>query len=96
MRLEVRVHPGARRTAIVGYDGRVLRVEISAPAANNRANEALVELLAATLHCAKGKIAIRRGQLGRDKQLEIDLPETLLTAWLTRFTARPPDPLPSE
>jgi uncharacterized protein (TIGR00251 family) len=87
VRLEVRAHPGARRTAIVGYDGGIVRVDLAAPAAHNRANEALVELLATALHCAKGKIAIRRGQLGRAKVLEIDLPEPLLTAWLGSLTA---------
>jgi uncharacterized protein YggU (UPF0235/DUF167 family) len=96
VRLEARVHPGARRTTIVGFDGGILRVDIGAPAAHNRANEALVELLATALHCAKGKIAIRRGQLGRVKLLEIDLPEPLLTAWLADLTARSPNRPPSE
>ena len=48
-RLSIRVQPNARSSGVVGLTGGVLRIRVTAPAIEGRANHALEELLAALL-----------------------------------------------
>lgn len=70
--LTVRVTPRARRTEIAGVmeDG-TLRVRVSAPPVEGKANAALVELLAKVLQVRARQIEIVAGQSGLDKILSI-------------------------
>ncbi len=72
-RLQVRVHPGARRDRIAGRlaDG-TLKLDVVAPPEGGRANDAVVRLLAETLDVARARVRIARGPASRDKQVEID------------------------
>ena len=46
VKLAVRVHPGARRNAIRGWlDDGALRLEVTAPPEDGRANRAVCELI---------------------------------------------------
>ena len=61
--------PGARRTAIVGeHDGR-LKVAVSAPPLDGRANVALVEMLSECLGLPQRALTVEAGATGRNKRL---------------------------
>jgi uncharacterized protein len=67
----VRVLPRASRDQIAGVIDGALKVRLCAPALENRANEALVEFLAAILKTAKSAVRIRSGEQSRNKRVEI-------------------------
>jgi hypothetical protein len=67
----VRVQPRASRDEIVGEMGGALKVRLCAPAVEDRANEALVELLAQLLKTPKAAVRILSGERSRTKRLEI-------------------------
>ena len=73
--LPVRVIPKAKRNETAGWvevDGkRVLRVRLTAPPVEGKANKALVEFLAATLGLRKGDIQLQSGEKSRMKTLRI-------------------------
>lgn len=65
------VQPGAKRNQVTGFQEGVLRVKISVPPIEGRANEALISFLAKALGVRKSHISIVMGQTSRDKVLEI-------------------------
>ncbi|MBA3545635.1 MAG: DUF167 domain-containing protein [Nannocystis sp.] len=70
--IEVQVVPRASRSRIVGpHDGR-LKIQLAAPPVDGAANEALVDLLAETLHIPRGAVSVLRGATGKRKTLHID------------------------
>jgi uncharacterized protein (TIGR00251 family) len=71
MRIAVRVKPGARKDAIVGWEGDELVVAVAAPALEGKANEALVRFLAKEWGLAKRDVVLVRGETARHKLLEI-------------------------
>jgi uncharacterized protein (TIGR00251 family) len=76
--LPVRVQPRARRDEVVGWQGATLRVRVTAPPAEGRANHAVIALLAETLGLPRSSIGLVSGAAGRDKLVRIaghSLPE---------------------
>ena len=69
--LAVRVTPRASRDA-VEEDGAGLRVRVTAPPEDGRANAAVQTLLAKALGIAKTRLALVSGRSGRDKVFRID------------------------
>jgi uncharacterized protein len=69
IRLRLRVSPGASRSEIVGRHGEAWKVRVAAPAADGRANDALIELLAATFDVPRTGIEIVSGRASRDKSV---------------------------
>ena len=69
--LVLHVQPGARKTEVAGLHGEALKIRVAAPAAENRANAALVDFLSALLGLPKSTIAIRHGSASRHKLVEI-------------------------
>lgn len=67
----VHVQPRARRSAIVGARGEALKVTVTAPPEDGRANEALIELLAETLGVKRRQIEILAGATSRDKLVRV-------------------------
>lgn len=70
MRLEVKVVPNAKRERLVEEAGRI-KVYLNAPALEGRANEALIEYLAARYQVKKNAVRIIRGAKNRNKLVEI-------------------------
>lgn len=70
--LTIRVIPRASRTEITGIleDGTV-RIRVTAPPAEGKANRAVVEFLAKVLQVAPSQIEIVAGQRRRDKIVAI-------------------------
>jgi uncharacterized protein (TIGR00251 family) len=67
----VRVIPRARRDAIEGAYGEALKVRLTAPALENRANEALRRLLAERLNVQVAAVRIVAGEKSRTKRISI-------------------------
>jgi uncharacterized protein len=70
--LEIRVKPRAARQRIAGERAGRLLVEVTAPAIEGRANEAVRRLLADTLRIAPGRVAVLGGGHARDKLVRIE------------------------
>ncbi len=67
----VRVQPRASKDEIAGEMGGALKVRLRAPAVEDRANEALVELLAELLKTSRSAVSILSGERSRVKRIEI-------------------------
>jgi uncharacterized protein len=66
-----RVQPRASKDEIAGEMGGALKVRLRAPAAEDRANEALVEFLAQLLKRPRSAVRILNGERSRTKRIEI-------------------------
>ena len=66
--LPVRARPGAKRSAITGAQGGMLKVAVTAAPEKGKANQAIIELLCETLSLARSQVALRTGQGSRSKQ----------------------------
>lgn len=67
--LDIYAQPGARRTAIVGEHGGRLKVAVSAPPLDGRANDALIELLSERLDLPRRALTVESGGTSRDKRI---------------------------
>jgi len=67
----VRVVPRASRDEIVGIHGDALKVRLTAPPVEGRANEALVAFLAQRLGVRKSQVEIIAGATSRRKMIRI-------------------------
>jgi len=67
----VRVQTRASKDEIAGEMGGALKVRLRAPAVEDRANEALVELLAELLKTSRSAVSILSGERSRVKRIEI-------------------------
>lgn len=65
--LKIHVKPRARRTAIAGVRHDAVLVEVTAPPERNKANDAVIALLADALGIAKSRIEILSGQGYKEK-----------------------------
>ena len=79
----VRVQPRARREQITGVLGDALKVSVTAPPIEGRANAACCELLAKILRLPKSSVTIAAGESSRNKQVRVaDIGAAELTARL--------------
>ena len=69
--LPVRAHPNARRPGVQGEQAGALKVAVTAPPADGRANQALVETLREALGLKRSQVELLSGQTGRDKRFLI-------------------------
>lgn len=71
-RIAVRVHPGARKDALVGrLANGEWKLAVSAPPEGGRANGAVVELLAELLGVKSRQVTVARGGSARSKTIEV-------------------------
>jgi uncharacterized protein (TIGR00251 family) len=69
--LPVRAQPGARRNALVGEQNGALKVAVTAPPKDGRANKALAEALREALSLKRSQVELLSGQSSRDKRFLI-------------------------
>jgi uncharacterized protein (TIGR00251 family) len=69
--LPVRAQPGARRAGIQGEQNGALKVAVTAPPEDGRANAALAELLRDKLGLKRSQVELIAGQTSRDKRFLI-------------------------
>jgi len=69
--LSVRVHPGAKRDAVTGTHADAIKIALSAPPVDGRANDALIAFIAEQLRLPRTRIALLSGVSSRSKVLHI-------------------------
>src|SRR5438034_7919160 len=69
--LPVRAQPGARRTGVLGEQAGALKVAVTAPPEDGRANKALVEALREALGLKRSQVELLSGTTSRDKRFLI-------------------------
>jgi uncharacterized protein len=67
----VKVHPRAKKNAITGEFGDALKVSLTAPPIDGRANEACVEFFAKLLKVPRSSVTIASGQASRQKVIRV-------------------------
>jgi hypothetical protein len=69
--LPVRAQPGARRTGVQGEQNGALKVAVTAPPEDGRANQALIEVLRDVLRLKRSQVELLSGLTSRDKRFLI-------------------------
>jgi uncharacterized protein (TIGR00251 family) len=65
--LAVRAQPGAKRNAVLGEHSGALKVAVTAPPEDGRANAALIEVLRDWLGVKRSQVELIGGQTNRNK-----------------------------
>ena len=68
---QVKVHPRARKNAITGEIGDALKVALTAPPLEGRANGACTALFAELLNVPRSSVTIAAGETSRNKLIRI-------------------------
>jgi hypothetical protein len=68
---QVKVHPRARKNAITGVVGEALKLALTAPPVEGRANEACVEFFAEFLNVPRGSVTIAAGESSSQKLIRV-------------------------
>jgi uncharacterized protein len=66
--LSVRAQPGARKTGVLGEQAGSLKLAVTAPPADGKANKALVELLREVLRLKRSQVELTAGATSRQKR----------------------------
>lgn len=82
--LHCQIQPKASCDEIVGIHGDRLKIRITAPPIDGKANEHLIKMFSKLCKVPKGNIEILQGELGRQKTLRIQAP-TLLPIYIQRI-----------
>ncbi len=67
----VKVHPRAKKNAITGEVGDVLKISLTAPPINGRANAACIEFFAKLLKVPRSSVTIASGLTSRTKVVHV-------------------------
>jgi len=67
----VKVHPRAKKNAITGELADALKLSLTAPPREGRANEACIEFFAEFLKVPRSSVTIASGQIGRKKIIRV-------------------------
>jgi uncharacterized protein len=68
---QVKVHPRARKNAITGEVGDALKLALTSPPVEGRANEACTAFFAELLNVPHSSVTIAAGQTGRNKVIRV-------------------------
>jgi len=71
VRFAVKVHPRAKKDAITGELGDALKVSLTAPPIDGRANEACIKFFAKLLKVPRASITIASGLTSRNKVVRV-------------------------
>jgi hypothetical protein len=68
---QVRVHPRARKNAITGEVGETMKVALTAPPVEGRANEACIAFFSELLNVPRSSVTIAAGESSRNKVIRV-------------------------
>ena len=69
--LNLHVQPRASKNELAGLHGDALKLRLTTPPVEGRANQAVIAFLAKRLHLPKSALTIKSGQQSREKQVMI-------------------------
>jgi len=69
--LAVRVHPGARKNSVTGIHADAVKIALTAPPVDGKANEALIAFLVGALHLPRARVSLLAGTTSRTKMVRI-------------------------
>ena len=75
--LHLHIQPRAAQDEIVGPHGNALKVRITAPPVDGKANAHLLAFLAHVFNVPRSRVTLLAGETGRDKRVRITSPATL-------------------
>lgn len=75
--LDVHVQPRAAKDEVAGFHGGRLKIRITAPPVDGKANRHLTGFLAEVFGVPKRDVILLAGESGRDKRFRIVSPKTL-------------------
>ncbi len=75
--LTLQIQPRAKHNEIIGPYGDALKVRLTAPPVDGKANEALCHWIAEICDVPKNRVTLLSGATGRRKRLAIDCPRRL-------------------
>ena len=67
----VKVHPRAKKNAITGEVGDALKLSLTAPPVDGKANEACIDFFAKLLNVPRSSVTIAAGQSIRNKVIRV-------------------------
>jgi uncharacterized protein len=67
----IKVHPRAKKDAITGEVGDALKLSLTTPPVDGRANEACIEFFAKLLKVSRTSVTIAAGESSRNKVIRI-------------------------
>ena len=67
----VKVHPKAKKNAITGEFGDALKLSLTSPPVEGRANDACIEFFAKLLNVPRSSVTIASGQSRREKVIRV-------------------------
>ena len=67
----MKVQPRAKKNAITGEVGDALKLALTAPPVEGRANEACIEFLAEVLNVPRSSVTIAAGETSRNKVIRV-------------------------
>jgi uncharacterized protein (TIGR00251 family) len=67
----VKVHPRAKKNAITGEVGDALKLDLTAPPVDGKANGACIEFFAKLLKVPRASVTIASGQTSRNKVIRV-------------------------
>lgn len=68
----VKLHPRARKNAITGVLGDALKLALTAPPVEGKANQAVIEFFAGFFAVPRGAVTIVSGLTSRNKTVRVD------------------------
>lgn len=75
--LSVRVQPRAANDAFAEHNDDFIKIRVTAPPVDGKANKHLIAFLSKTFKVAKSSIQLLSGETGRNKRLLIQQPKVL-------------------
>lgn len=89
MTFEVKVSPKSGRDEISGFADGILKVRVSAPPSQGKANERLISLISSAIRVPRSSITIARGKTSRIKSVGIEgVSETKFNKFRERYSAQ--------
>ncbi len=82
--LPVRVQPRARRLALGPIIGQSVKLSLTAPPVDGKANAQAREFLASQFGVSPSRVTLAKGESGRDKTFRIEAPRRLPEALLRK------------
>ena len=70
--LTLHIQPGAKRSEVAGLHGDALKVRLSAPPIEGRANEALLRFIADSFDVPLRQVELLRGAQSRQKMVRVE------------------------